>query len=73
MHVSPLMPMDLDYWFVLPEPGQRLIAHMKTLVGENSIFDATLNLKSQPWSVSSIRRALMRFPWVTAKVIVAIH
>lgn len=73
MHVSPFMPMDMDYWFVLPDPGKRLVAHMKTLMGERSIFDATLDLRSEPWSAASIRRALLRFPWVTAKVIAAIH
>lgn len=73
MHVSPFMPMELDYWFVLPEPGQRLIAHMKTLEGEHSIFDATLRLQRKPWCAASILLALLRFPWVTLKVIMAIH
>ena len=73
MHVSPFMPMQLDYRFVLPTPGERLIAHMNTLDGEHSSFDATLRLRREPWSASSLRRALLRFPWVTAKVIAAIH
>jgi hypothetical protein len=73
MHVSPFMPMKLDYRFVLPPPGERLIAHMNTLDGEQSWFDATLRLRREPWSARSIRRALLRFPWVTAKVIAAIH
>jgi len=73
MHVSPFMPMDLDYLFVMPDPGAHLIAHMKTLAGEKSIFDATLSLQSHPWNAASIRRVLLLFPWVTAKVIAAIH
>lgn len=73
MHVSPFMPMELDYRFVLPPPGEQLIAHMNTLDGERSTFDATLHLRREPWSASSIRRALLQFPWLTAKVIAAIH
>jgi DUF1365 family protein len=73
MHVSPFMPMLLDYRFVLPPPGERLIAHMNTMDGERSSFDATLRLRRESWSAASLRRALLRFPWVTAKVIAAIH
>jgi len=73
MHVSPFMPMDLDYRFVLPPPGEQLIAHMNTMDGERSSFDATLRLRREPWSGASLHRALLRFPWVTAKVIAAIH
>jgi hypothetical protein len=73
MHVSPFMPMELDYRFVLPPPGERLVAHMTTLDGERSFFDATLSLQREPWSAPVLHRALRRFPWVTAKVIAAIH
>lgn len=73
MHVSPFMPMDLDYRFVVPPPGERLIVHMNTLAGERSIFDATLRLRREPWSAGALHRALRRFPWMTAKVIAAIH
>lgn len=73
MHVSPFMPMELDYRFVLPSPGEQLIAHMNTLDGERSFFDATLRLRREPWSSASLHRALRRFPWVTVKVIAAIH
>jgi DUF1365 family protein len=73
MHVSPFMPMELDYRFVLPPPGEQLIAHMNTMDGERSSFDATLRLHREPWSAASLHRALLRFPWVTAKVIAAIH
>jgi len=73
MHVSPFMPMELDYRFALPAPGERLVAHMTTLDGGHSLFDATLALHREPWSAPALHRALRRFPWVTAKVITAIH
>lgn len=73
MHVSPFMPMELDYRFVLAPPGQQLVAHMETLEGERSSLDATLRLRREPWNAASLRRALLRFPWMTAKVTAAIH
>ena len=73
MHVSPFMPMQLDYRFILPPPGEQLMAHMNTLDGERSYFDATLALHREPWSAPVLHRALRRFPWMTAKVITAIH
>jgi len=73
IHVSPFMPMQLDYRFVVPPPGEELLAHMNAMEGERSSFDATLHLRREPWSAASLHRALLRFPWVTAKVIAAIH
>jgi DUF1365 family protein len=78
MHVSPFMDMDLDYEFVLTEPGDTLVAHMVTIgrtpeTSESPLFDATLTLAHQPWTPSAVRTALFRHPWMTAKVIFAIH
>ena len=73
MHVSPFMPMELDYRFVLPPPGERLVVQMNTLEGDHSSFDATLRLRREPWNATSLHRALFKFPWMTAKVIAAIH
>jgi DUF1365 family protein len=78
LHVSPFMPMELDYHFVLTPPGDGLVAHMNvahrnTVSGEHNFFDATLTLEREPWTAPALRRALLRFPWMTAKVITAIH
>jgi len=73
MHVSPFMPMELDYRFVLPPPAEQLVAHMSTLDGEYNSFDATLSLRRENWSAPALHRALRRFPWRTAKVMAAIH
>lgn len=77
MHVSPFMSMDVDYEFVLTEPGDALVAHMNTFAHTGDTvrpyFDATLTLTREPWSARAIRRALRRHPMMTAKVIAAIH
>jgi DUF1365 family protein len=73
MHVSPFMPMELDYEFVLTPPAGRLVAHMNTLDPEGVNFDATLTLNRQPWSARNFHRVLLAHPWMTAKVIIGIH
>lgn len=74
MHVSPFLGMQMDYEFVLTEPGEGLVAHMNTSeAGASPIFDATLTLRHEPWTPRNVLRALLRHPWMTAKVILAIH
>ena len=77
MYVSPFMEFDVDYEFVLTPPADALVAHMKVIrqvpAGASRMFDATLTLDRRPWTAGAIRSALARFPWMTAKVIAAIH
>ena len=79
LFVSPFMPANVDYEFVLTPPGPTLVAHMNvTAAGSGGrrhgrIFDATLRLVGRPWTPRSIRGALVRWPWMTVKVIAAIH
>lgn len=79
MHVSPFMDMNLDYEFVLTEPGETLVAHMNTMergvefAPPTPLFDATLGLQHEPWTSRNLGRILLQHPWMTAKVIGAIH
>ena len=36
-------------------------------------FDATLSLERRPWNAAEIRRALVRYPAMTATVVAGIH
>jgi len=73
LHVSPFMPMELDYDFILTPPADCLVAHMNTLDTGKINFDATMILGREPWSARSLHRALRAHPWMTAKVTFAIH
>lgn len=79
LYVSPFMDFDVDYRFDLTPPGRTLVAHMDVVRqgGERQdlgrLFDATLTLEHRPWAARTVRTALLRFPWMTAKVIAAIH
>ena len=74
LHVSPFMNMEMDYTFVFSKPDPSgLLVHMNTLEAGRALFDATLKLKCEPWSADALHRALARHPWMTGKVIAAIH
>lgn len=73
MHVSPFMPMELTYGFVLTPPGKALTAHMETVDGTAPLFDATLSLTQHPWTSRELLKALISYPAMTVKVMFAIH
>ena len=73
LYVSPFMPVDLEYGFAFTRPEDRLVAHMKTRRAGSLCFDATLSLERRPWSAAEIRRALVRYPPMTATVMAGIH
>ena len=73
MHVSPFMPMNVEYDWVLSQPTDRLSVYMANAENGAHIFDATMNLSRKAISSWSLASALLRFPLMTTKVIFAIH
>jgi len=69
MHVSPFMPMDVGYEWRFTVPGERLGVGMALERDGGKLFDATLALSREPIS----NRVLLRLPFMTLKVIAAIH
>ena len=72
-HVSPFMPMDSAYRWSFSEPALRLAVHMENLCGGERVFDATLNLSRREIGTASLAGVLLRFPFSTLRVLVAIH
>jgi DUF1365 family protein len=73
MHVSPFMPMALDYDWRCNQPGERLYVHMDVIGAGNKIFDATLGLRRQSISGPALAGVLLRFPVMTLKLVAAIY
>lgn len=75
LYVSPFMTMDADYEFLLTPPAESLVAHMNVVGHESGsrLFDATLELERRPWTAANVRKTLLAYPFMTAKVIGAIH
>ncbi len=73
MHVSPFMPMNIDYDWRLGEPGARLSVHMENHLNGGKHFDATLALERREINATSLARVLISYPLMTLRIIVAIH
>ena len=72
-HVSPFMGMDIDYDWRFTTPGERLIVHMKNNQDGAQLFDATLSLEQRPITGASLAWVLMRYPFMSMKIIIAIY
>lgn len=72
-HVSPFMPMACTYRWAFNHPAETLKVHIAEFDANGLFFDAALQLQKQPWTAPILRRTLIRFPWMTLKVITAIH
>ncbi|WP_454062868.1 DUF1365 domain-containing protein [Candidatus Nitrospira salsa] len=72
-HVSPFMPMNLQYDWVLGTPNKRLMIHMRNLDQKRTMFDATLTLEHQLINSFNCARALTRYPLMPLKVMSAIY
>ena len=72
-HVSPFMKLGQEYDWTFTPPGERLIQQSASYENGQEIFDSTLSLARREWSGRELHGALMRFPWMTAKVVASIH
>jgi len=72
-HVSPFLPMDLDYRWQFSDPGERLTVHMVNLDDGRPVFDATLTLERRPMTGWQLARVLLIYPLMTVKVIAGIY
>ena len=72
-HVSPFNPMAMRYNWRSNTPNDRLVLHMENTEKGDKVFDATLSLSAQPMTAVNLNRLLLRYPFMTAKVGLAIY
>lgn len=73
MHVSPFMPMDMEYEWSISRPGDRLGIYMQNSRLGEKVFDAILDLQRQEITTASLRNVILRFPFMTLQIMFAIH
>jgi uncharacterized protein len=73
LHVSPLMGMDHTYDWRLTEPGQQLLVHIESQHQQTRAFDATLSLHRRELTPRSLRRILIRYPFITLRILIRIY
>ncbi len=74
-HVSPFMDLAMRYHWRIRPPEQQTLIHIEShpQSGEAKLFDATLTLRREPLSRQGLMRLLVRWPWMTMKVLLGIY
>jgi DUF1365 family protein len=72
-HVSPFIEPDCRYDWEIGVPGRSLTVQLDVAHSGQPLLDCTLVLEHRPWSAGALVRALLRYPWMTVRVITAIH
>jgi len=72
-HVSPFMPMDVNYDWRFSAPSERLSVHMRNSKDTEVVFDATLALERAEITGPALASALLRFPAMPLKIIGGIY
>ena len=73
MHVSPFIPMDIDYDWRFTVPSDRSSVHMANSKDGTRFFDAAITMRRSEITGASLARVLLKFPFMTVKVILAIY
>jgi DUF1365 family protein len=73
LHVSPFMPMEISYDWVFSGPADSLRVAMRCRRGSERLFAAVLALHRREIDGASLAAVLVRYPFMTLKVIGAIH
>jgi len=73
MHVSPFLPMALDYQWRHHGPGKRLAIRLDALAGKSPRLNASLLLSRREITGLTLARVLCRHPLMTARIAAAIH
>lgn len=72
-HVSPFLSMATRYRWRFSTPGARLAVHLRNEQQGRHAFDATLHLERREISGPALAGALLRFPFMTMRVVLLIY
>lgn len=73
MHVSPFMPMDMQYQWTGAAPDEQLNFSLSNFKNGIKVFDAGVNFRRQELNAAALNQVLWRFPLMTLKVFAGIH
>ena len=72
-HVSPFMPLDMDYHLRFFLSADHVRIHMQNWQDGRKVFEADLALHRQPLDGTALRRYVMTFPWMSLRTVSAIY
>ena len=67
-HVSPFMPMDMDYCWRLSSPGSQLAVGLQNIQRGDVAFRASLSMRRREISPVNLAKVLARYPVMTAQI-----
>ena len=73
LHVSPFLPMDLDYELTFVAPGEDLHVTFDLFRGEDQVLAASIALRRRPLDTRGIRRLVCNYPAMTLRVSLGIY
>ncbi len=72
-HVSPFMDMGLRYHFRILPPGKTVRVRIHETAEKEAVLAATFNGDATPLTDATLARYILRFPFMTFKVMAGIH
>lgn len=72
-HVSPFMPINMDYRLRFNVEATHLRIHMQNWQGRQKVFEADLALRRQPLDRRGLHGYILAFPWMSLRTVVAIY
>jgi DUF1365 family protein len=72
-HVSPFMPMDMEYRMLFTVPDTQLGVKMQNFQGSERKFDVSMLMRRVPITSWSLNWILIRFPVMTAQIFAGIY
>lgn len=73
MHVSPFMPMAMEYRWRSNTPDERLNINLQNWQDGRQAFNASLSLQRKEVTVGNLNSLLLTYPWMTGKVALGIY
>ena len=72
-HVSPFMPMDMEYQWRVSAPGDRLNIGISNFQEQQRKLNVAMTMQRRPLTAASLRRVLCLYPFMTSKVFLGIY
>ncbi|MDF1743957.1 MAG: DUF1365 domain-containing protein [Gimesia sp.] len=72
-HVSPFMPMDIQYFWRMTEPQDSLTVNIDNQRNSEKIFDVIMQLNRREITTANLTRSLILYPLITGYVFAAIY
>lgn len=72
-HVSPFLPMDMHYFWRVSKPTDKLKVHIENRRNEQTVFNVSMTLKVNDINSKTLALALIKFPFMTIKVLLGIY